>query len=251
MNIISRVFNEVTGQLFALQRANRLVQRQISCVEQRKPQPNYQEPEFPLLDLDALLRHLHEEHARRQIIEDKAKTNILGITLAFTVILASVAFAPRIAEVAENNATWMLWPFIGFQLLGIGFLIIGGWLALSTLRIAKVYIWTLEDERSNTTTEAKNAEISWYLQNNQLVSTLKANLLDTSLSCIRNGVAALAVSAVLILALMVCSSWDDAVESDAAQPKDGTMKMSLIKGDTASYQPTGATEFLPHLPAPR
>ena len=231
MNIISSVFNEVTGQLFALQRKNRLVQRQISCLEQRKPQPNYEEQEFPLLDLDALLRHLHQEQARRQIIEDKAKTNILGITLAFTVILASVAFAPRIAGVAENNATWMLWAFIGFQLLGIGFLIIGGWLALSTLRIAKVYIWTLEDERSNTTDEAKNAEISWYLQNNQLVSTLKANLLDASYSCIRNGVAALAISAMLVLALMVCSSWANVAEPESTQTNGGTMKTSPTNGD--------------------
>ena len=235
MNTISSIFNEATGQLFALQRKNRLVQRQISRLEQCKPQPNYREQDFPLLDLDALLRHLHQEQSRRQIIEDKAKTNILGITLAFTVILASVAFAPRIAGVAENNGNWMLWTFIGFQLLGIGFLIIGGWLALSTLRIAKVYIWTLEDERSNTTDEAKNAEISWYLQNNQLVSTLKANLLDASYSCIRNGVAALAISAVLVLALMVCSPRGNAVEPDATQPKSGTIKMSLINSDASRH----------------
>ena len=225
MNIISSAFNALTGQLFAFQQKNRLVQRQISRLEQCKPRPNYEEPEFPLLDLDALLRHLHQEQARRQIIEDKAKTNILGITLAFTVILASVAFAPRIAEVAENNAAWILWAFIGFQLVGIAFLIAGGWLALSTLRIAKTYIWTLDDERSNRTAEAKNAEISWYLQNNQLVTTLKANLLDASYTCIRNGVAALAISAVLVLALMMSSPGGNEAEHDATQPKADTMQV--------------------------
>lgn len=225
MNIISSAFNALTGQLFAFQRKNRLVQRQISCLEQCRPRPSYEEPEFPLLDLDALLRHLHQEQARRQIIEDKAKTNILGITLAFTVILASVAFAPRIAEVAENNAAWILWAFIGFQLVGIGFLLAGGWLALSALRIAKTYIWTLDDERSNRTAEAKNAEISWYLQNNQLVTTLKANLLDASYTCIRNGVAALAISAVLVLALMMSSPGGNEAEHDATQPKADTMQV--------------------------
>ena len=225
MNIISSAFNALTGQLFAFQRKNRLVQRQISCLEQCRPRPSYEEPEFPLLDLDALLRHLHQEQARRQIIEDKAKTNILGITLAFTVILASVAFAPRIAEVAENNAAWILWAFIGFQLVGIGFLLAGGWLALSALRIAKTYIWTLDDERSNRTAEAKNAEISWYLQNNQLVTTLKANLLDASYTCIRNGVAALAISAVLVLALMMSSPGGNEAEHDETQPKADTMQV--------------------------
>lgn len=221
MSVIASAFDAVTGQLFALQRKNRLVQRQITRLERCKPPLSYEEPEFPLLDLDALLRHLRQEQARRQIIEDKAKTNILGITLAFTVILASVAFAPRIAEVAQNNAAWILWAFIGLELLGILFLIAGGWLALNALRIAKTYVWTLEDERSNTTAEARNAEISWYLQNNQLVSTLKANLLDASYTCIRNGVAALAISAMLILALMVSSPGSNAAAPEATQPKDG------------------------------
>lgn len=249
MNIIARIFNELTGQWFELRRKNRLVEKQISRLEDSRPQPNYEEPEFPLFDLDTLLRHLHQEQARRQIIEEKAKTNIIGITLAFTVILASVAFAPRIAEVGGNYGTWILWTFIGFQLSGIGLLIRGGWLALNTLRVAKVYVWTLEDERSNTTDEAQNAEILWYLQNNQLATTLKANLLDASYSCIRNGVAALAISAVLVSALMVYSSLANVVEPNVARPKCGTTKMSLINRHTDRYQTTETADSLTHLRA--
>ena len=91
---------------------------------------------------------------------------------------------------------------MAFQLCGIFFLLVGGWLALSTLRVAKNYIWTLQDERYNLTNEARNAEITWYLQNNQLIATLKSNLLDASYSCIRNGVASLAISAMLALILL-------------------------------------------------
>ena len=206
MNAILTILHETIGQLFLLPSRNRKVQRQINRLERCKPPPNYVNPDYPLFALDALLRHLQQEQARRQIIEDKAKTNILGITLAFTVILASVAFAPRIAAIAKNNADWAVWAFMAFmafQLCGILFLLAGGWLALSTLRVAKNYIWTLHDERVNTTNEARNAEISWYLQNNQLVSTLKANLLDASYSCIRNGVAAVAISAMLALILLL------------------------------------------------
>ena len=193
--------NEVTGQLFTLWKRNCQVQNQIKCLERCKPSPGY-----PLFDLNVLLRHLHEEQGRRQIIEDKAKTNILGITLAFTVILATVAFASRITDVGKDNPDWVIWAFIALQLYGILFLIAGGWLALKTLRIARNYIWTLQDERDNATAEARNAEIAWYLQNNQQVSLLKSNFLDASYSCIRNGVAALAISAILVLTLLVLGS---------------------------------------------
>ena len=195
------LLNEATGQLFTLWNGNRKVWNQIHRLERFKPSPRY-----PLLDLDDLLRHLHEERARRQIIEDKAKTNILGITLAFTVVLATVAFAPRITALSKDNPDWAIWAFIALQLYGILSLIAGGWLALKTLRVARNYIWTLQDERDNATREARNAEISWYLQNNQEVSRLKSNLLDASYSCIRNGVAALAILAILVLTLLVLSS---------------------------------------------
>lgn len=126
--------------------------------------------------------------------------------MAFTVILATVAFASRITDVGKDNPDWVIWAFIALQLYGILFLIAGGWLALKTLRIARNYIWTLQDERDNATAEARNAEIAWYLQNNQQVSLLKSNFLDASYSCIRNGVAALAISAILVLTLLVLGS---------------------------------------------
>ena len=200
MNAVIRFLNEVTGQVYVLQRKNRLVQGQITKLQRCKPKLDSGDSGYPLLDLADLLRHLNQEQARRETIEEKAKTNVLGITLAFTVTLASLAFAPRvIEEVARNDADWVIWAFMAFQLIGIAFLLLGGSLALTTLRIATTHVWTLEDERSITTPEARNAEISWYLQNNQLVSTLKANLLDASYSCIRNGVTALALSALILL----------------------------------------------------
>ena len=196
--ILRELLFEGTGQLFPLWRGNRKVWDQIYSHQKSDPFPRY-----PLLELDALLRHLKEEQGRRQIIEDKAKTNILGITLAFTVILATVAFVPRITEVGKDIPSWGTWMFLALQLYGILSLLIGGVLALKTLRVAQYYMWTLQDERNYVTEEDKNAEVSWYLRYNQLVSLLKSNFLDASYSCIRNGVIALATSAILMLIFLV------------------------------------------------
>ena len=105
MNTVLTILHEFIGQLYLLWKRNRKVQRQIDHLEKRKPQPNYVNLDHPLFDLDVLLRHLHQEQARRQIIEDKARTNILGITLAFTVILASVAFACRTTNYLTSTSS--------------------------------------------------------------------------------------------------------------------------------------------------
>ena len=205
MNPVRKFFTEVTAQVFELWKVNRELERGITLLQERKPQPNYDAPQYPVLDSGDLLRHLSQEQARRQIIEDKAKTNILGITLAFSVVLASVALSPRIAELGKTSGDWVTWVlmvFMAFQLVGIGFLLLGGWLALKTLGIARGYFWSLQDERRVTTAPARNAEILWYVENIQLGSLLKSNFLDTSYNCIRNGVIALAISAVLVLTLL-------------------------------------------------
>ena len=198
LKFLFEFLTEGTGQLVPLFKGNRRVWEQIHRSEKCKPTP-----ELPLFDQEVLLRHLSEEQTRRQIIEDKSKTNILGITLAFTVILATVALAPRIPEVQKDIPNWGIWAFMALQLYGILSLLAGGVLALKTLRVARNYMWTLQDERTHVTMEAKNAEISWYLQSNQLVSLLKTNFLDASYSCIRNGVVALAISAILVLIFLV------------------------------------------------
>ena len=199
MNTALNILNDITGQLYLIWRRNREVWRQINHLERCKPAPNYTRPVHPLFDLETLLRHLRQEHGFRRIIEDKAKTNVLGITLAFTVILATVALAPRFAETAKNTPNWAIWTILAFQLLGILFLLIGGLLALKSLRAARNYIWSLQDERDHSTDEARNAEISWLLQSSELVSRLKANFLDASYCCIRNGVVSLVISTAIAL----------------------------------------------------
>ena len=107
---------------------------------------NYAGLDGSLLCLDQLLRHLQQEHDRRKIIEDKAKTNVLGITLAFSAILASVTLTSGVAEATKRNLDEVLWIFIVLQFLGTVFLLLGGGFALRTLRISKIYMWTLERE---------------------------------------------------------------------------------------------------------
>ena len=249
MKTIVRPFHEVTGTFFELWHTNRIVQSALSRLERSKPRPNYGKQEHPLLSLHELLVHLQREHDRRRIIEDKAKTNVLGITLAFSAILASVALMPRIVEAARHSPDWAIWAFIGLQLLAIVFLLIGGWLALRALRIAEIHVWTLADERSNTTSEERNATIGWYIQKDQLISTLKANNLDASYSCIRNGVLVLALAAALALILIAFSEPPAAgTEEEGAIRRSPKVGIVVPQTDRVEQlqKATRSWSYLPH-----
>ena len=175
----------------------------MDCLKEKGPKPTYGDPLSPMVPKDVLLGFLDQEQARRRIIEDKAKTNVLAITIAFSAMIAGVAIASEIAGIANRNTGWMVWPIIASQSVGIVFLLTGGVVALNALRVADTYMWTLRLENRNMTTEEINARVSWALEISQYVTSIKSNQVKTSYACIRNGVIALALAALLVVVISV------------------------------------------------
>ena len=198
MRVVTRTFNEVTGSVLELLRANRVVGSKIDRLEKSDPASKYSGDRRLTVPENVLMRHLEEELARRRAIEEKAKTNVLGITLAFSAMFAGVALVTSNSNVSEPSIAWHVWALLVLLFVGGLFLLAGGALALSALRIAKTHTWTLEDEVENTADEARAARALWYVELNQDGTRLKTNLVDASYSCIRNGVIALAVAAIIM-----------------------------------------------------
>ncbi|MDE2861081.1 MAG: phage holin family protein [Chloroflexota bacterium] len=198
MRVIISVFNAVTGSVRVLLRANRIVSGKIDRLEKADPASKYRDDGRSQLPEAFLMRHLEEELARREVIEGKAKTNVLGITLAFSAMFAGVALISSNSTISGSCVDWWVWLLLGLLLIGGLFLLTGGALALSALRIAKIYTWTPEDEVKHTAPEARAVRVLWYLELNQEVTRLKTNQVDASYSCIRNGVMALAGAAIVM-----------------------------------------------------
>ena len=197
MRFALNILHTLTGDFFKLQKFNRIILRKIACLEENQPEATYGDRVKPLLSASVLIGYLDQEQARRRVIEDKAKINALAITLAFSAMLAGVALASRLAGAREISPDWLVWFVMVPQIAGIGFLLVGGLLALGALRVAKMHMWTLAHDQRNMTDEEKNVKISWYLEINQNITILKSNQVDTSYICIRNGVIALAVAALI------------------------------------------------------
>ncbi len=193
--VILRVLHGMTGSVFELLRANRIVSGKIVCLEKIDPVATYGNDGRSQLSEDILMRHLEQELSRRTVVEEKAKTNVLGITLAFSAMFAGAALISSRSAVCDFGIDWLAWVLLALLLIGVLFLLAGGALALSALRIAKNHTWTLEDEVENITDETRAVRLLWYLELNQEGTRLKTNQVDASYSCIRNGVIALAIAA--------------------------------------------------------
>ena len=203
MRTVLMFWYELTGGIFGLQKSSRVIRRRIACLKENEPEVTYKDYLRPMLPKGVLLGYLDQEQARRRIVEEKAKTNVLAITIAFSAMIASVAIASEVAGIADRGAGWMVWPVVASQSVGIAFLLGGGIVALKALRVAATYMWTLGLEKRNMTNEEINVKISWCLEINQYVTLIKSNQLETSYSCIRNGVIALALAALLVAVVFI------------------------------------------------
>ena len=197
------IWNALTAELFELRKKNGTVKGIITNLKENKPQAIHSDSEVNWLPTDLLLQHLDRELDRRRVIEEKAKTNVLAITLSFSAMLIGVALISRVTNSDEQVVSWLVWAFALLQIYGALLLLTGGLLALHALRAVETYLWTLADESRGLTDEMKHAEISWYVELNQYVTTLKSNSVDVSYCCIRNGLCAFAAAAVVAMVILV------------------------------------------------
>ena len=203
MRLALNIWTELTGEIFALRKSTRYLQLQMDCLKKNRPKVAYDDYLRPTLPKSVLIGFMDQEQSRRRLIEEKAKTNVLAITIAVSAMIAGMAVASEVAGVNERCTGWIVWPVMAAQGIGIAFLLAGGIVALKALRVAETYMWTLGREKLNMTTEAINVELSWCLQFNQYVTSIKSNQIETSYSCIRNGIIALGVATFLVALIML------------------------------------------------
>jgi hypothetical protein len=154
---------------------------------------------------DDIRRYMTIEMDRRKSVEDKAKINLLGITIAVTVLFASPNF---VGKKELNAAMGGLWGIGALALLtiGVGYLLYGGLKALDALQIAKIYSPSPEEE-SGVCERLRKANLLWCLEQNKKAIFLRTNAVSVSYLSIRNGVFILAVLLVLLATRMLIFLW--------------------------------------------
>lgn len=145
---------------------------------------------------DDLRRYINFESERRKSIEDKAKSNLVAITVGFTVLVASLNFVGKDELKAPLSGRWAILSFL-LLVLGVVYLMYGGLKALDALQIARIFSPSPSDE-SGVCPAVRKTNLLWCLKQNERVSLLRANAVSVSYRSIRNGVISLALLILLI-----------------------------------------------------
>ena len=169
-----------------------------------------------ILDGNAIQRH-HESAAQRlRSIEDKARANLLGITIGIAVLFSGFNLAA-----AGGSATlvpsWVRAPLLILFAIAVCYLLTGGIMALEALRLRPVFIPSLREE-ATANERTRVIQAVWALEQNEKTALMRTNALSVSFDGIRNGVICLAV-AVVLLAIAVALS---ATESPTPKPADAS-----------------------------
>lgn len=148
-----------------------------------------------------VLRYTTAEAERRKGIDDKAKSNLMAITLSITVLLGGLNSVGR-NELAPTTAG--LWGALSLFLLilGVAYLMFAGLKAIDALRIAKTFTPSPEDE-SGLTEVKRKAQLLWCLGQNQRISLIRTNSVSVSHQALVNGIVCLAILVVVIALRML------------------------------------------------
>ena len=195
------VIGELLADGPALGKARRIVLHQIE-----KAFDNYSDETESLQDiakgltLEDVWRYVAFEVERRKSIDDKAKANLVAITIGFAVVFASLNFVGT----KKSDVVGGLWEISAFVLLilGVCYLIYGGLKAIDALQISRIYSPGPVDE-SGVCDAVRKINLLWCLKQNESTTRLRTNAISVSYRSIRNGVISLAVLVLLIAARML------------------------------------------------
>lgn len=196
------VFGQLLGEGPALRKARRAILHQIE-----EATNNYSDEAERLKDiaegltLDDVRRFVTFEVERRKSIEDKAKANLVAITIGFTVLFASLSFVGKKELDVAAGGPWAVSSFV-FLIIGVSYLIYGGLKAIDALQIAQIYSPSPADE-SGVCETVRKIKLLWCLQQNERTSLLRTNAISVSYRSIRNGVISLAALVLVIAVRML------------------------------------------------
>lgn len=132
---------------------------------------------------------------RLERIEDKARTNVLALTIATTVMITGIRFFdsnPRLPACLYN---WGM-LFVGFALF---FFVSGGLLALGAYRLVPLFVRSMDDRPEVAGHGTWRRTTLGCIDRNRIRGWQRGNLLAASTTCLRNGVLLLFIFAAIVL----------------------------------------------------
>ena len=135
------IFNFLFVSYPAAFTAHRKIKKQIEGIRESDFEIDL---DYEKLSLDLLRRHLEKCRENKNLIESKAKQNLFGVSLAFSIIFAS--FGLMISDSSKSIFNGIYTLVLIPAMVGILFLLVGGFAAQRALRIGEWYDLSLKEE---------------------------------------------------------------------------------------------------------
>ena len=153
---------------------------------------------FQGLSLSTLKLLYDEEKIRKNTLEDKAKSNTMGLTIAISIMMNG---AQVFVKTPRNwNIPWLYWVNIAMLILIVLYFIIAGIYSIKCFSSENIFHFvsphSLEDDGDE---ESKINDYITCLHYNQIRNSIRNNLLSVSYSCIRNAIILLFFSFVVTI----------------------------------------------------
>ena len=138
------------------------------------------------------------EESRRRSLEEKARSNLIVVSVCSTLVFTGLTFLTGqniVAEVYARRA------FVTFYFVSVLYFVAAVVCALKALRVSKTWIVGPEDESQSSVGALRGLRMS-YLALNRSETNIKANWTDVSFACLRNAVIVLLVFTAIVIVLV-------------------------------------------------
>lgn len=196
--------------MIANKKANKILSRQIN------PQNQLGEEEKPagiLVNIDnsdhicsEVLKEQYENTIKtKEKLEDKAKANIIGITIAISLILGASEIISSVRENTRNVAIpWLVFVLL---LVSVIYMVYAGLLAVHMLTDENV-VWVVSLDSIASGEEKLRDDYDSCIAQNQRKNIIRNNYVFTSYACIRNSLICLLIILLFITIPVDLSSKD-------------------------------------------
>jgi len=174
-------------------------------IEKIKKSKSDKDSKIEKLSIDLFKSYQNKCYEDKSVIEAKAKSNLLGVTLAFSVIFASFGLMTSESARSFFNGIQALIIFIPI-LAGVFYLLLGGIAALKALQIRKWYDLSLKEEINIDDSLSKKKKMKKYIEINNLTNLMRTNYTTVSQKSIRNGILFLALFVFLMALLLITNN---------------------------------------------
>lgn len=190
---------------------------------------------------DLIRRHEVAAAQRLRAIEDKARANLLSITIGVAVLFAGLDLLAGGGMGVELAGGLRVLVAVGFVAAVVYFLL-GGLMALRALEVERVFVPRLEEEAERSALE-RSMQALWDLKQNEKTVFLRTNALSSSSYGLRNGVVCLTALVILLAGCIVLANSGSPIAGSSTGPAPSARADSLQPAAPADTHPSPSTNL--------